>query len=186
MNIEQLCFYSGILFSILYLISAILGFIGLDHDFSVDVNHDIETDDSSGDIQFLTIKNVIAFMVGLSWGTLAAYRDFHYSQWSSIGIGALSGIVLILLHVTFMFIMKKFEQKQIPSLNGAIGKIGTAYLPIPDFQDMGIGGKLTVEVDGTLKTLDAISSNGIIQTGKRAKVISVDGNILIVEQEKHN
>lgn len=177
---EQVLWYIAVPVSVIYLAQIIMTFMGMDGSdgISADFDSDLELEDAEGGtLQLFTVKNAIAFLMGLSWGGLIAINELLWTnQWSIIGFGIAIGLIIVLIQLSFYF-MSKLERKQIPSLLPAIGQIGSVYLQIPDNGK----GKVTVNVNGTSKTLDAITHEGSIPTGKQVKVVNLSGDLLVVE-----
>jgi membrane-bound ClpP family serine protease len=175
---ENVLLYIAIFSSVIYAMQIIATFMGAD---PFDGTHaDFDSDLSEpGTIQLFTIKNAISFLVGLSWGGLIAMKEIGLqSPLAIIGFGLFTALVIVGINIVLFFFIYKLEQKQVPSLDSALGQIGTVYLTIPK---SGYG-KVTVDVNGTSKTLDASSSNGPIYTGSRVSVIKIQGSKLVVEK----
>lgn len=175
MNFENVFYYIAVASTVVYIIMSILSLIGLDHD--VEIHHDVDTD-TGGDFQVFTVKNTIAFFVGFSWGGLSALNDFGFSNGVAIFLGLICGVVLVMLHAVIMYLVSRLQKKQVPSLKSAVGQLGIVYLKIPNNGR----GKVTVDVNGTSKTLDAISKSGDIPTGERIQVLELSGDHLVVQK----
>jgi membrane-bound ClpP family serine protease len=178
---EQVLLYIAAPVTVIYLAQIIMTFMGMDSadGISADFDSDLELDEGEGGtLQLFTVKNAIAFLMGLSWGGLIALNELRWTnQWSIIGFGIGIGLIIIAIQLSVFFFMSKLERKQSPSLQPAIGEIGSVYLTIPQSGK----GKVTVNVNGTSKTLDAITNEGTIPTGKQVKVTNLSGDLLVVE-----
>jgi hypothetical protein len=178
---EQLLWYIAAPVTVIYLAQIIMTFMGMDggDGISADFDSDLELEDGEGGtLQLFTVKNAIAFLMGLSWGGLIALKELQWTnQWSIIGFGIGIGLLIVSIQLSVFYFMSKLERKQIPSLLPAIGQIGSVYLQIPNNGK----GKVTVNVNGTSKTLDAITNEGTIPTGKQVKVTDLSGDLLVVE-----
>ena len=180
---EQILWGIAIPVTLVYIAQAIATFVGIDsHDgISADFNGDLDHSDSSS-IQLFTIKNAIAFLLGLSWGTLIGLKEVGLSNIFSILLGVGLGLLIVFLQILIFAFFVKLERKQIPSLQDAIGKSGTVYLAIP--ASNGGRGKVSLTINGTNKTLDAVTSdNSPLPTGSQISVVDViNGSTLLVKK----
>ena len=75
--------------------------------------------------------------------------------------------------------MKKLEHNGAYKIADCVGKTCDVYLRIPS---AGEGrGKVQISLNGSIHELDAESTGEAIATGKRVKVIAVEGTVLKVE-----
>ena len=180
---EQILWGIAIPITLIYIAQAIVTFIGLDsHDgISADFNGDLDHSDSSS-IQLFTIKNAIAFLLGLSWGTLIGIKEIGLGNFLSVLLGIGLGLLIVFLQILIFYFFIKLERKQIPTLQDAIGKTGTVYLFIPGSKKG--KGKVSISLRGTNKTLDAMTADEIsIPTGSQIRVTEIiNDSVLIVEK----
>ncbi|MCB0660859.1 MAG: NfeD family protein [Saprospiraceae bacterium] len=164
--------YLAIPVSILFLIINGLPLLDLD---SIDT--DVEHPDSPSDL--LSFRNILNFLLGLSWGGIAFY--------STVQNKALLIIVAIVIGLIFFYTFKYFIQQFLKlqedntfDIARTIGQLGEAYLRIPPD---GTGtGKVHILMDGRLHELDAMTEGKEISTGEKIEVIGLnDKNILIVK-----
>jgi membrane protein implicated in regulation of membrane protease activity len=175
---ENVLLYIAVFSSVIYVMQIIATFMGADPFDGTQADFDSDLSEP-GTIQVFTIKNAISFLVGISWGGLIAMKEIGLqSPLAIIGFGLAISLVLVGINIGLFFLISKLERKQVPSLDSALGQIGTVYLTIPE---SGYG-KVTVDVNGTSKTLDASSSSGTIFTGSRVSVIKIQGSKLVVEK----
>jgi len=182
-TIEKIYWGVAVPFTLLFIIQLILTFIGggdFDTDGSVDV--DIDTDAGIG-FQFLTLKNLIAFFTIFGWVGLASL-DSGASNGLSILISALSGILMMAIMAAIFYFLGKSQESGTLNMNNAVGAIGEVYMVIKkNRQNIG---KIQVQVQGTLRTLDAITDdNKDLNQGTVVDVLKIaNNNILIVTQSK--
>lgn len=174
---ETILWYIAIPSTLVYLLMAVMTFFGGDLEADIDTDFDSDTD-SNSTLQVFTFRNLLSFLVGLSWGSLIGLTEVHLSQPLSILMGIFIGLILTSLQMVLFYFITKFEQKQEPSLETALNKQGTCYLSIPG-ENKGIG-KVNVLVNGSLRTLSASTEGETISTGSRIKVISIDNGLLKV------
>ena len=167
--------------------------IGLDHGGDLadgggqlDLNHDGVLDDLAdgqaghGGISFLSLQSIAGFftMFGLvGMGLLQIKASEVLSLVGALAAGAFtawcSGMI-------FLF-MRRLQSDGTLELQNAVGQFGAVYLTVPT-EGTGV---VNVTVQGALRTLDAVSSNGqAIPTGRIVKVLAITGGkILVVAEE---
>jgi len=156
--------------SLVFIIQTILTFIGMDsHDGA---SADFEGDMDGGDMPFqlFSLRNLINFLLGFSWGGIALYN--HVSNKFVLSLLALAiGVFMLLL---FFFIIKqilKLSQDNTMNIKTAIGETATVYLTIPA-QNKGKG-KIHVKIQDTLREIEAVTDGDALPTGVMVKVIDV-------------
>ena len=106
---ETVLFYIGVFGTAIFLIMTVLTFItdfeGGDIDVDTDVDSDVEGDDSPT-FQFFTLRNLIAVLLGLSWGGLALGDSFESELLISV-LGLCIGIGIALIQSSLFFLMNK-------------------------------------------------------------------------------
>ena len=177
---ETVLFYIAVGVSVIHFLMVASTFLGMDAFDGVDADFDgdLETEDGHGGVlQMFTLKNMIAFLLGLSWGSLACIQEWGLSYGLSIIIGSVLGILIVILQSSLFLAMKKLEDKRTPSLEGIEGLEGKVYLTIPHDGS----GKITITHNGSSKTLNAVSSEGVeLPTGSMIKVDSYNGSTVKV------
>ena len=75
--------------------------------------------------------------------------------------------------------MKKLEHNGAYKIADCVGKSCDVYLRIPA---AGEGrGKVQISLNGSIHEFDAVSTGEALATGKRVKVVAVEGTVLTVE-----
>lgn len=178
---ENIFMYIAFPATIIYAILIAFSLIGLDStdgleaDFSGDL--EIEDGESAGSIQIFTVRNLLAFLVGLGWAGLSSLDAGHTDLMATlIGIGI--GLGFVVLQTSIFYFMSKLSQPNEPSIKSALGEMGTVYLTIPA-QKQGTG-KVTVIINGTVRTLTAMTQGDELKTGSLIQVDSIVGDMVIV------
>jgi hypothetical protein len=163
-------------FSFLFVGQMIMSLITGDSDHTVDV--DVESDHGIG-FQFLTLKNMTGFFTIFGWTGIAG-TNVGWSSGFTLTIATISGLGMVGIMVTVIYMMTKLNASGTMKIAEAIGKSGEVYLTIPAKRNN--TGKIQLVVGGLLRTLDAMTDDEEgIPTGKQAKVSAVlDNNILLV------
>ena len=99
---ETILLYTGVASTLFFLILAagsVMGLDGAETDVEID---DLDTDTSTG-FQPFTFRNLLAMLVGISWGGLALL-DSGYSEINSILYGFLIGMLFAMLQSTLFYL----------------------------------------------------------------------------------
>ena len=169
--------------TVVYSAQVVMSLMGLDGDDGLDAeldgDMDVEDGDASGSFPVFTIKNALAFLVGLGWGGLALL-DSGYSETMTILLGSLIGLGFAILQTSLFYLMYKFNAPNKPEISSAIGLNAKVYLKVPKNAD-GYG-KIQLTHNDTLKTVNALTYEpNTIGKGRLVTVINVEGDTLVVE-----
>ena len=169
--------------TVVYSAQVVMSLMGLDGDDGLDAeldgDMDVEDGDASGSFPVFTIKNALAFLVGLCWGGLALL-DSGYSETMTILLGSLIGLGFVILQTSLFYLMYKFNAPNKPEISSAIGLNAKVYLKVPKNAD-GYG-KIQLTHNDTLKTVNALTYEpNTIGKGRLVTVINVEGDTLVVE-----
>ena len=178
-SFEKIFWGIALLFSLLFLVQAVLSFTGGDGaDGGGDADSMIGADDGAGH-QFFTIKNMIAFFTIFGWTGIACIKG-GMSNLASIGIGVLAGSAVVAIMALIFKGMNKLKQSGTLQIKNTIGLVAETYLFIP--AKRGGFGKVHIRVQGSLHELQAITDDEEqIPTGKLVKVAgTVNDSVLLV------
>jgi len=167
-------------------IRILLMLFGLDHgdagdfDASLDMDHDglAHTGEGSGSIfTFLSIQSIAGFFTMFGLVGLGLLQINTSNIWSLLGALA-AGVFTAWCTGMIFLALRRLQSEGTLVIGNAIGQTGTVYLTIPETGS----GSVNVTVQGSLRTLDAISQDGNrIPTGSIIKVVGVTaGKILVV------
>ncbi len=165
--------------STIFLIQAILTMIGMDHDMDFDVgDFNADTMDTGGAVSLFSIRSLVNFFVGFGWTGVSFYDDINSKAvlyLLAICVGGLFSYATIFLIKK----LKKLEHNGAYKIADCVGKTCDVYLRIPA---VGEGrGKVQISLNGSIHEFDAVSTGEAIATGKRVKVVAVEGTVLKVE-----
>jgi hypothetical protein len=179
---EKIFWVIALLFSLMFLIQAILSFTSGDGDVSAgDADDYIGHDDGIG-YQFFTIKNMIAFFTIFGWAGIASIQG-GYSKTATIAIAFIAGSLMVVMMAFLFRSMSKLKQSGTLQIKNAVGLIGETYLFIPG--NRGGFGKVHLKVQGSLHELQAITDDDQqIATGKLVKVIAVLNDSTLIVTSK--
>ena len=176
---ERIYWYIAIPFSILFIIQITMSMVGGDID---DIDSDSDMADDGIGFQFLTVKNLIAFLTIFAWAGLASIHS-NFSVFITLVFSTICGLSMMFVMAYLAYSMSKLAEDGTWKIRNAIFKTATVYLTVPS--DMKGTGKVQIDVQG-LKTLDAMTNDiEDLKTGTIVTVVDVtDNEILIVSNSK--
>lgn len=180
---EQVFWVITIPATVVFLILLTLTIFG--SDAGTDVDTDIDSDIANGDsipFQFLSLKNIVAFFAVFGWSGIG-FINVGLASWLVILLAFICGFLMMLLMATLFYFMSKLAESGTLKMKNAVGKLGEVYLVIPG--NRGGMGKVQLNVQGSLRTLDAITDEPEnILTSSIIEVLDViDDQILLVKKQ---
>ena len=156
--------------TLFFLIQMVMTFIGgdVDHDMDHDVDAQIDADHGMG-FQFITFKNMIAFLTLFAWSGLASIEG-GFSLTITLIVSTISGLVMMVIMASLFYYISKITQSGTLDYDNAIGETGDVYLTIPS-KKSGMG-KVQITVQGHLRTLNAMTED--IEDIKTGAIVEVD------------
>ncbi|MBC8046159.1 MAG: NfeD family protein [Fimbriimonadaceae bacterium] len=177
--------------SVIFLIQMVMSFLGMDSDtgvtadFDSNLNTDIGTTDhvaghDHAPFQLFTFRNFINFFLGLGW-TVIALEPAIENRFVLVSLGILVGCFMVAMVFYIFYYMSKLTSTGTLNIQNALNTTGTVYIPIP--ANRGGVGKIQVNVQGSLREMDAMTTGDKIATGSIVKVVEIINNtILLVEK----
>jgi len=145
-------------------------------------NENIDIEDSEGHTvsQYFTIRNMISFLTGFSWGTLSALQQ-GLSMFLSLCVGLCLGIGLVYLTLKLLAELTRLQNSGTLLVENLIGENGEVTLNIPK-NESGIG-KVLVIGQGRVEEIEAITCGEELHRKQKVRIISItNNNRLLVEQ----
>jgi len=182
-TIEMIFWVTALISSLFFVIVLIMSFLGGDMDAGdMDIDAEIDADTGIG-FQFFTLKNLVGFFTIFGWVGLAML-DSGSTTGTAILVASICGLIMMSIMAATFFFLSKMVSDGTLNVNNAIGTIGEVYLPIG--KERSSMGKVQIKVQGSLRTLDAITDEN--QELPRAQVIKVlevvSAELLLVEKLK--
>ncbi|MGB3606651.1 hypothetical protein [Psychroserpens sp.] len=169
--------------SLAFLFVIVTTFAGVDGGDDLDgMDSDVDGDAGIG-FQFITFKNLVGFFTIFGW-TGVACLNAGLSKPISVMVSFIAGLFMMAIMAFMFFSMRKLADSGTLVYKNAIGAIGEIYIPVGANRSR--MGKVNVNVQGSLRELDALSDSLFeLQSGTLIEVIDVTSNgILIVEPTK--
>jgi membrane protein implicated in regulation of membrane protease activity len=180
--LEKIYWGMAIPFTIFFFLQLLLTFFGGDVPEEGGADFDVETDDGIG-FQFFTLKNLVAFFTIFAWAGIACL-DSGLSSGTSIIISFISGVAMMGIMGSLFYFLGKATESGTLIMKNAIGAVGEVYMEIK--ANRGNMGKVQVQVQGTLRTLEALTDDDEdLKQGTIVNVSDIANNtILIVTKSK--
>ncbi|ADY53550.1 hypothetical protein Pedsa_3011 [Pseudopedobacter saltans DSM 12145] len=166
--------------SVVFIIQMVFTFLGMDSndDLNVDFDGDLDSDVGHVPFQLFTFRNFINFLLGFGWAIIS-FKSIIENQGILILLGIAVGCLLVAAVMYIFISMNKFAQSGNMDIRNSINRTAQVYLTIPA-KKSGTG-KVHINIQGTLRELDAITLGESIPSGNYVKVVDVSqNNILLV------
>ena len=179
---EQVYWIMAIPATLIFTVLLVLTIAGTDAD--TDVSTDIDSDIADGDsipFQFISLKNIVAFFAVFGWSGIG-FINAGMTYWLVLILSFFCGLLMMFLMASLFYLMSKLVESGTLNMKNAIGKLGEVYLVIPGKR--GGMGKVQINVQGSLRELDAITDTDTIPTSSIVIVLDViDEHILLVKKQ---
>ena len=165
-------------FTLFFLLQLLLSFFGGGDVPDDTPDAEVEADTGIG-FQFFTLKNLIAFFTIFSWTGIACI-DAGFAENTAAIIAFVAGLIMMLIMASLFYFLAKASGDGTMKFEKAIGKSGQVYLTIA--AKRGSVGQVQIKVQGSLRTLDALTDDEQnITTGSMVVVKDiVNENVLLV------
>jgi hypothetical protein len=189
MGLDTIYLVCAVAGGVVLAIRLLLMIIGLDHgdagdfDTSMDLSHDSLADAGHGDgsiFTFLSIQSISGFFTMFGLVGLGLLQINASNMLSLVGALAAGGFTAWCTGMIFLA-LRRLQSEGTLVIGNAVGQTGTVYLTVPETGT----GSVNVTVQGSLRTLDAVSQGGNrIPTGSIVKVVGITaGKILVVTDQ---
>lgn len=166
--------------SLIFIIQAIMTFVGLDSTDGLDADFDGDTSVGDTPFQLFSFRNLVNFLLGFSWGGISFYTTIPNKLVLGI-VAFVVGVIFLLLFFLIIRQLKKLEEDNSFKLPMCVGKTGNVYLTIPEKKSG--AGLVQVSVNGTVKELNAVTPGEKIESGTLIRVTGIESdNLIIVER----
>jgi membrane protein implicated in regulation of membrane protease activity len=201
-NSEKLLWLIATFSSVLFGLQIVSTFLGMsDSDMDMDADFDMDGDvDVGGDMDaavdgdgdavhdahaghwiagYFTVRNFVAFFLGLSWGSLA-FISSGLPNAAAIFMGMGIGVFFVIVVMFLMKALSNLRSEGTISLRSAVGTEGDVSILIPG-NNQG-SGKVTLTVQGRLMEIEAITEGEELRRSDRIRVVNVSQHQLVVEK----
>lgn len=166
--------------SLIFVIQTVMTFLGLDSADGIDADFDGNLDHADAPFQLFSFRNLINFLLGLSWTGISFYQIINNKPFLIL-LSISMGICFVLLFFVIIKQIQKLAENNTFKIENALNKSGSVYLRIPA-QRTG-NGKIQVSINGSIKELDAITNQDTIESGASIRIIKIENqNLVLVEK----
>lgn len=163
--------------TLLLLFLLVAAFLGSGAEAEGDPDAAVDTDGGIG-FQFFTLKNAVGFFSVFSWTGIASVNTGH-STFLSIVLATGAGLLMAFAMAGLFYAITRMGASGTLDLHNGIGRQGEVYLFIPG-KRQGYG-KVQINIQGSLRELQALTDDDDIKTGAIVRVVSIiDEHILLV------
>lgn len=180
-TVHQIFWGIALVFTILFIIQFIMSLIGLDYDSDIEIGGDTLEADLEFDhsFQIFSLRSVIAFFSFFGWIGIFVLGKSE-QVWIAVILATLGGFIAMVTVAYLMYLMTKLEEEGNIHIQNAVDESGEVYLTIPESNSG--RGKIHVNIQGSLKEVDAVTNGKEIPTGSKIKVVEIiNKNTVLVE-----
>ncbi|WP_449435860.1 hypothetical protein [Pedobacter steynii] len=164
----------------IFIIQTVLTFIGVDSADGIDADFDGNLDHADAPFQLFSFRNLINFLLGLSWSGISFY-SLVSSKPLLIIISVFIGIGFIFLFFLIMKQIQKVAEDNTFKIESVLKRNATVYLRIPA-NKTGTG-KIQISINGSFREIDAITNGESIESSSTVTIVSIETqNIVLVEK----
>lgn len=183
----QVYWFLAIVSSVIFIIQAIMTFVGFDSDADIELADAPDAIPESGDADFdadgfhlISVKSVVSFILGFGWTGVLFWDTIESPLWLGL-LAFIIGMVFMSLIAFLLFQVKKLDKDNTFRVEKIIGMNAEVYLRIPaNRKDTG---KIIVSLNGSMHELEALTDGEELATGAKVKISAkVDGETVIVEK----
>jgi hypothetical protein len=166
--------------SVVFLIQAVLTFVGMDSSDGVDADFDADLDHGDAPFQLFSFRNLTNFLLGFSWTGISLFESME-NKIVLVSIAILVGCAFV---AAFFFIMQqiqKLAENNSFRIESSLNQVCSVYLSIPEKKSG--KGKVQVSINGSVHELDAITENEKIESSAMVRIVKVENNNLVVVEK---
>jgi membrane protein implicated in regulation of membrane protease activity len=177
-GLQQVFWVLAILSSSFFLLSTLMSLFGVDG-FETDIDAEPLESSSSEILEFLSFRNIVAFVLGFSWTGVLFYSRFQvFSLLLAVGVG----LGFAWMNQTLVKKLQGLESSGNSNLNEAIGQEAKVSVQI-DGKMQGRG-KIVVRVGNReMELLAATEDMQSLRRGDTVQVYGIEDNIALVSKE---
>lgn len=178
--IEKAFCYIAVPSTVVFILQMVLTFFGIGD------GYDVDGDGFGGHLigfDIFTFRNFITFFTVFSWAGIAGL-DWGFPLILVLIGATFVGVIVVLIISSLFYFTSRLSESGTMSLSGVKGCKGTVYLKIPG--EKSGKGQIQIVVNGSLRTLDAITLERELLTGEAVEVVDViDDQVLLVQEYKN-
>ena len=132
-----------------------------------------------GSLRLLTLQTIVTFLAVFGWVSSVCIGS-GLANGISIGIGAVCGVLMMLLVAKIVQMSRKLVENGAINLRNAIGETASVYVTVPPKNNG--SGKITMQLQGRFCEFDAVNAGETpLASGAQVLITDVVGDTLVVE-----
>ncbi|WP_342332323.1 hypothetical protein [Pedobacter sp. FW305-3-2-15-E-R2A2] len=163
--------------SLIFAVQSVMTFMGFDGADGIDVDFDGSLDHPDEPFQLFSFRNLINFLLGLSWTGISFYQLIE-NRTLLIALGVAVGVGFVLLFFVIIKQIQKLGEDNSFKIESTLKKTCTVYLRIPA-ERKGTG-KVQISINGSFRELDAITDGELIESGSTVMIINIQTQNLVL------
>ncbi len=176
----KIFWYIALPVSAIFVIQTVLTFMGGDSSDGLEADFDGDFQGVEAPFQLFTLRNLINFLLGLSWAGISFYGLIENKN-LLIFISILVGIGFVLLFFFIIRQLKKLAEDNTFSIQRILHRTASVYLRIPEKRS-GIG-KIQISYNGSFKEIDAITDQEQIASGAPVRIVKIESSHLVLVEK---
>ena len=180
----QVYWVMALVASLLFIIQAIMTFMGFDADTDLDapdVPDGADADFDADGFHLVSVKTIVCFVLGAGW-TGVLFWDQIPNRIVLGLVAALVGLAFMALIAWLLYLVLKLDKDNTFRVEKVVGLNADVYLTIP--ANKAATGKIMVSLDGSMHELEALNADDEkIATGDKVKITGVvQGDVVLVSK----
>lgn len=156
--------------SVVFIIQAVMVFVGFDADTDADLSGGDSDFDAEG-FHIISIKTIVCFILGFGW-TGVLFWETIGNRWLLAILAFIVGFCFMMLIALMLRWVLKLDKDNTFHTEQVVGAVAEVYLRIPAARRE--TGKITVSINGSTHELEALTDDEeLIPTGGKVEIISV-------------
>ena len=170
--------YIAIPVSIIFIIQAIMTFVGGNSMDGVAADFDSDFSDTDAPFQLFSLRNLINFLLGFSWAGIAFFNIIG-SKTVLFLVAILTGIAFVGIFFIVIRQLMKLTEDDSFKIDETLNKTAEVYLTIPANRTG--NGKILISVRGSVRELEAMTDSADqIPSHTTVKVIKIENNNVLI------
>ena len=182
-NLEPLLrtfWFIAIPVSVVFLIQAVMTFVGMDSSDGVEADFDADLDHGDAPFQLFSFRNLTNFLLGFSWTGVSFYQAVD-NKVVLVLLAALIGGTFVAAFFFMIQQIQKLAEDNSFRIENTLNQVCAVYLTIPEKKSG--RGKVQVSVRGSFHELDAITDNEKIESSTMVRIVRIENSNLVVVEK---
>ncbi|SHG41244.1 serine protease [Pedobacter caeni] len=163
--------------SLVFAVQSVMTFMGFDGADGVDTDFDGNIDHPDAPFQLFSFRNLINFLLGLSWTGISFYRLIE-NKTLLLTLCVIVGVGFVMLFFVIIKQLQKLGEDNTFKIESTLKKKATVYLRIPA-ERKGTG-KIQISINGSFREIDALTDGELIESGSTVIITNIQTQNLVL------